>query len=187
LATSYERPVLELAELRRVLEAAHDPEEKAVALLIYDLALRAGEVRGVLAEHLDLAACTVRLRRSKKGVIATVGIAPETARALAPFVKSRGPIFPGWNERRVRYLVRKLVTRAGLPHGPAQDGGKAFSHILRRSRATHLFESGQNVRAIQRRLGHKSPRTTMLYLGMTEEEKRQTDREASDIVGRIFE
>jgi integrase len=175
----YERPVLDLDELWRVIGAAIDGEERAAILLAYDLALRACEVQRVPGSAIDWRHGRVQARRAKSGKGVYVAVSPHTLAALRPLVHGPGPIFPDWSARRFRDHFREAVGRAGLSTAPARDGGVGFSHVLRRSKATHLLEAGGSLVEVQRHLGHKSLRTTLLYLGMTQRQRAEADLRAA--------
>jgi len=71
---------------------------------------------------------------------------------LFPGQKSRDPLHPSF--------VQRVCQRAALVAG---IGKRVSPHSLRHSYATHLMESGVDLRVIQKLLGHSSLHSTLIF------------------------
>ena len=72
-------------------------------------------------------------------------------------------LFPGATpvrpitEGSIRYVMRAAKTPAGITK-------RATMHVLHYSVATHLFEQRTDIRSVQSLSGHRSLKTTIIYL-----------------------
>lgn len=84
--------------------------------------------------------------------------------------KQSNPDYTPISERSIQRLVKKHAKQAGITK-------KVTPHTLRHSFATHLLQSGADIRTVQQMLGHSSITTTQLYTHITDEKLKEAHRE----------
>jgi len=138
----------------------------AVLMLLYGSGLRISEALGITGDALPLGE-TLRVtgKRNKTRLVPLlpqVKQAVEAYLAVCPWPAEMGkPIFRG---ARGGVLDAALIRRAVQgARGRLGLSDRTTPHALRHSFATHLLETGYDIRTVQELLGHRDVRTTMIY------------------------
>ena len=64
-------------------------------------------------------------------------------------------------------------------------GKRVCNHTMRHSYATNLMEQGVDVRVIQGLLGHRSLKTTTLYLHITQSVQQSVQSAVNDLTAEL--
>ena len=167
------REYLTEREVERLMKAAGSNRWRhrdATAILIaYRHGLRASELVAVRWDDIDLATGKLHVRRAKGGAASVHPIGAKESRALRRLRReaTTGPspyIFV--SERGAPLSVagyQRMVARAGEA---ARFGFLVHSHMLRHGCGYKLANDGQDTRAIQHYLGHRSIASTVRYTAL---------------------
>jgi site-specific recombinase XerD len=159
--------VLSPEEVARLLDAApgRGLKYKAALSVAYGAGLRVSEVVALKISDIDSQRMLIRVEQGKGRKDRYVMLSPhllELLRAWYKQARPRGWLFPG--RHPVQSMTTRQLTRAC--HEAAQAAGiekRVSPHTLRHSFATHLLESGTDIRVIQTLLGHVKLDTTARY------------------------
>ena len=159
--------ILSPGEVQRVLGAARDARERAVLMTAYGAGLRVSEICQLGHTDIDDRRMLIHVRHAKGGKDRFVMLSRRLLAALRDHGRSdtrTGPhLFPG--DRSGRPITARAIQRIVRAVSVASGVGKRLTpHVLRHCFATHLLESGTDIRTIQRLLGHESIQTTAIYL-----------------------
>ena len=144
--------------------------DRAALELLYGAGLRVSELTGLRPGDLDLERGIVRVE-GKGGRQRIVPTGREAVDASRRYL-ARGRPFLGKTQEPGAFLLNargRRISRQGvfrLVRAHAAEAGIEQSvtpHVLRHSFATHMLESGADLRVVQELLGHASVATTEIY------------------------
>jgi len=168
--------ILSQEEVARILTAPPHLKSRALLMTIYAAGLRRSEVARLRVRDIDSARMTITAQQGKGQKDRVVMLSPVLLEILRQYWRHNKPkewLFPGVNPNQpissndVFAVFHNAVRRAGITK-------KVCPHSLRHSFATHLLESGTDLRTIQILLGHRSLKTTSRYLQVSQQQVRAT-------------
>jgi len=154
-------------------------------MLMYSAGLRVGEVVRLRVEDIDVERKLIRIRGGKGRKDRYTMLSEVALGMLNKYMQKFKPqkwLFTGAKPgrhittRTVQAIFEQACEKANI-------GKEASVHSLRHSFATHLLESGVDLRYIQELLGHKSSKTTEIYTHVSNKDILRT----KSPLDRLFE
>lgn len=156
--------VLSIEEIEAILQNTANLKHKTLLCLIYSCGLRIGEALKLQITDVNFERRFMHVKCAKGSKDRYVPIPKQMIGLLIKYIRSYKPetyIFEGrhggmYSAVSARQILKRSLYLSNIPK-------QITLHTLRHSHATHLLESGTDLRFIQELLGHNSPKTTMIY------------------------
>ncbi len=153
-------------EIKKLIESARNEKSKLVIKFLYSTGLRVSELVNLEKKDLEINEKIGWVRKGK-GAKDRIFILPVSLiEEIDNILKNKSErVFPV-TARAIQKIVKNACIRAGIQK-------KISPHTLRHSFATHLLESGTDIRKIQELLGHSNLQTTQIYTHVSTEELKK--------------
>ena len=158
--------ILDKGEVQKLLSVTTNAKHKAMLMMAYGSGLRVSEVARLKVSDIDAARMTVMVREGKGAKDRYTILSRVALDTLTKYLRRYRPtswLFPGMIPGRpmttssIGLVIKAARKRAGITK-------RATMHSLRHAFATSLLEGGTDLRHVQLLLGHRSLKTTALYL-----------------------
>jgi integrase/recombinase XerD len=165
--------ILSVDEVTQLIDAAHSLSHRTMLMLLYSTGMRNAELRHLQVGDIDSRRMLIHIRHGKGGrdrYVPLSGTLLTTLRVYYRWMRPKTWLFPGTVDgwRADKPITPKVLWEACVV--AAQRAGlrkRVSPHLVRHSYATHLLESGADLRTIQLLLGHAEVRHTVLYLHLS--------------------
>ena len=157
--------VLSKEEVKMILDAPQNEKHRMMLIVLYACGLRRSELLKMKPGDIHRERNMLLIRQGKGFKDRMVPISDHLIGLLEDYYRRYRPrvyLFEGhpegtpYSASALGNVLRQAVKRCGITR-------PVTLHWLRHSYATHLLESGTDLRYIQTLLGHKSSRTTEIY------------------------
>ena len=159
--------VLTPQEINAIIDATDNLKHKAIIATMYSSGLRVSEVIHLHYDDVSRTNMTIHVRETKGRIDRYTILSKKNLDLLTEYWfkcgRPKGILFPSsWTGgyldiSSVNQFFKTSAKKAGITR-------RVSSHACRHSFASHLFESGVDIKYIQSLLGHVDPRSTDVYL-----------------------
>lgn len=157
--------VLSRTEIEALFSVTKNLKHKAILMITYSSGLRLAETANLKVSDIDSSRMMVKVHgkgnKDRYSILSSVAL--EVLRQYWRQYRPSDWLFEG--QRSGNPITSRTIQKIfEITKGRAGITKPATVHTLRHSFATHLLEAGTDLHHIQLLLGHKSPKTTTVYL-----------------------
>jgi len=161
-------------EVKRIFDVTENLKHNTMLKLCYGMGLRVSEILNLKVSNVDSQTMRVHIERGKGKKDRYVNLPESILEQLRAYYLEYKPkvyLFEGlhggqYSSRTIQEVFKKALEKARITK-------KVGIHSLRHSFATHLLESGTDIRFIQELLGHNDIKTTFVYTHVSDKSIRK--------------
>ncbi|MCW8966433.1 MAG: tyrosine-type recombinase/integrase [Candidatus Pacearchaeota archaeon] len=154
--------VISKEKIKQIIDFTDNLKHKLIIKLLYSSGLRLQELIDLKRKDIDFEREVLNVKKGKGNKDRITLISENLKLDLLKYYSNNTfkteYVFEGRNGEYTKKSVQKVLDLAGK-----KVGTKVTPHMLRHSFATHLLESGTDIRHIQKLLGHSDLKTTEIY------------------------
>jgi len=154
--------VISKEKIKEMINFCENIKHKTIIEILYSSGLRLQELIDLKRKDIDFERNTIHVKKGKgkkdRITIISENLKIDLLKYYSNYKFNTEYIFEGRNGKYTKKSVQKVLDSLGK-----KVGIKLTPHMLRHSFATHLLESGTDIRHIQKLLGHSDVSTTQIY------------------------
>jgi integrase/recombinase XerD len=161
--------VLSQDEIQRMFTACTNLKHKVILSILYSCGLRVSELINLKWQHIDRSRMIINIIQAKGKKDRQVALTSSIIPLLETYYRqyhSKTYVLNGQFELKysttsVRQIMKQLATKARI-------NKRVYTHLIRHCTFTHMVEQGTGIYEIQKIAGHNNPKTTQLYLHLSD-------------------
>ncbi len=154
-------------EVNKMITSLDNIKHRIVISLLYSSGLRVSELVNLKNSDINFINNTIHVKNAKGGKDRITLLSKKIKSQLKKYKKGEKYVFEFKNKKYSQKSILEIVKKAALK---AKINKNVTPHTLRHSFATHLLESGTDIRFIQKLLGHARLETTSIYTHVAKSE-----------------
>jgi integrase/recombinase XerD len=165
--------ILSQQEVSRLIDAASNLMHRAILMTLYSTGMRRAELCHLQVTDIDKERMVIHIHQGKGQRDRDVDLSEkllETLREYWRWMRPKTYLFPGTvNNWRADVPITGKVVWAACRQATQRAGiqKRVYPHLLRHCYATHWLESGGDLVALQKLLGHAKLEDTVKYLHLS--------------------